>query len=95
MRTGRQELTEVVDGRVGAIRARGRLTGAGADLLRGSVSALHGLGHSRVVLDLRGLESIDAEGLRELHQLQQEVRAAGGELVLLDLTGPMGEAATG
>jgi anti-anti-sigma regulatory factor len=89
------ELTEVVDGRVGAIRARGRLTGAGADLLRGSVAALHGLGHPRVVLDLRGLETIDADGLRELHRLQQEVRAAGRELVLLDLTGAIGEPLTG
>jgi anti-anti-sigma regulatory factor len=89
----RSEVTEVVDGRTGAIRARGCLTGAGADLLRGSVTALRGLGHSHVVLDLRGLEAIDADGLRELHLLQQEVRAAGGQLVLLDLTGPIGEAA--
>jgi anti-anti-sigma factor len=87
------ELTEVVDGRIGAIRARGRLTGSGADLLRGSVAALHDLGHARVVLDLRGLDSIDADGLRELHELQREVRAGGGELVLLDLTGPPGRAA--
>ena len=82
----------MVDGRIGAIRARGVLTGAGADLLRGSVTALQGLGHHRVVLDLRDLESIDADGLRELHRLQAEVRAGGGELVLLDLTGPIGEA---
>lgn len=86
------ELTEVVDGRTGTIRARGRLTGAGADLLRGSVTALRDLGHRRVVLDLRDLETIDADGLRDLHLLQQEVRAAGGEVVLLDLTGPIGEA---
>jgi anti-anti-sigma regulatory factor len=89
------ELTEVVDGRIGTVRARGRLTRAGADLLRGSVVALQGLGHSRVVLDLRGLESIDADGLRELHVLQQETRAAGGELVLLDLTGPIGAGPVG
>jgi anti-anti-sigma regulatory factor len=94
MRTEAQpELTELVDGRTGTIRARGRLTGAGADLLRGSVTALRGLGHHRVVLDLRELETIDAEGLRQLHLLQQEVRAEGGEIVLLDLTGPIGEAA--
>jgi anti-anti-sigma regulatory factor len=91
MRTEAQsELTEVVDGRTGTIRARGRLSGAGADLLRGSVTALRGLGHHRVVLDLRDLETIDADGMRELHLLQQEVRAAGGEVVLLDLTGPIG-----
>jgi anti-anti-sigma factor len=89
------ELTEVVDGRTGAIRARGCLTGAGADLLRGSVEALHALGHARVVLDLRGLDTIDAEGLRELHLLQQDVRAGGGELVLLDLSGPIGRPAAG
>lgn len=94
MRTEAQpELTELVDGRTGTIRARGRLTGAGADLLRGSVTALRGLGHHRVVLDLRELETIDAEGLRQLHLLQQEVRAEAGEIVLLDLTGPIGEAA--
>lgn len=94
MRTGAQsELTEAVDGRTGTIRARGRLTGAGADLLRGSVTALRSLGHQCVVLDLRGLATIDPEGLRELHLLQQEVRAAGGEVVLLDLTGPIGQAA--
>jgi len=92
-RPGIGELTEVVDGRIGAIRARGRLTGTGADLLRGSVAALHALGHSRVLLDLRGVDPIDDEGLRELHRLHQEVRAGGGELVLLDLTGPVGSAA--
>lgn len=86
------ELTEVVDGRIGAIRAHGCLTGAGADLLRGSVAALHRLGHARVTLDLRGLETIDADGLRALHLLQREVREDGGELVLLDLTGPIGQA---
>jgi anti-anti-sigma regulatory factor len=89
------ELTEVVDGRVGAIRARGRLTGAGADLLRGSVAALRGLGHSRVVLDLRGLDAVEAAGVRELHLLQREVRAGGGELVLLDPAGAIDEEAAG
>jgi anti-anti-sigma regulatory factor len=87
------ELIEVVDGRTGVIRARGRLTGAGADLLRGSAQALQGLGHRRVVVDLRGVDTLDAEGLRELLALQQEIRATGSDLVLVDLTGPIGGSA--
>ena len=75
--------TEVVDHRAGSIRARGRLTVQGADLLSGAVHALHRGGHRRVLLDLGGIQGADDAGLAMLRQLRASVASAGGTLVLL------------
>ena len=75
--------TEVVDSRTGSIRARGRLTVQGADLLSGAVHALHEGGHRRVLLDLGELQGADDAGLVMLRQLRASVASAGGTLVVL------------
>lgn len=75
--------TEVVDSRAGVIRARGHLTVQAADLLSGAVLALHGGGHSRVLLDLQGLQGAEDAGLLMLQHLQTTVSAEGGKLVVL------------
>lgn len=79
--------TEVVDQRAGAIRAGGRLTEQGADLLRGAVLVLHRRGHDRVTLDLGGVQAVDAAGLRALRSLQAAVTAEGRELVVVHAPG--------
>ena len=75
-------LSETVDRRTGSIRASGRLTLLGADLLRGTAESLHGDGHVRVVLDLRDVRDADDAGLEVLRGLGQEFAARGGELVV-------------
>jgi hypothetical protein len=75
-------LTEVVDRRAGLIRATGTLTSLGADLLRGTADGLRGLGHVRVVLDLRGVRAADADGLEVLRELRREFAADGGVLLI-------------
>ena len=75
-------LTETVDRRTGHIRASGRLTALGADLLRGTAQSLHGSGHARVVLDLRDVLDADDAGLDVLRGLGEELAASGGELVV-------------
>lgn len=78
------ELTEVVDARAGLIRARGRLTAQGADLISGTADSLRGSGHSRVVLDLREVRTADDAGLDILDGLRLRFRDAGGQLVVTD-----------
>lgn len=78
------DFTEIVNTRTGSIRARGHLTVQAADLLSGAVQALHGVGHTRVLLDLRGVEAADDAGLLLLRELQTAVNAGGGTLVLLN-----------
>ncbi|WP_324275498.1 STAS domain-containing protein [Blastococcus brunescens] len=75
-------LRETIDRRTGSIRASGRLTLLGADLLRGTAESLHEDGHVRVVLDLRDVRDADAAGLDLLRGLGQEFAARGGELVV-------------
>jgi anti-anti-sigma regulatory factor len=75
-------LTETVDRRTGLIRAAGHLTAQGADLLRGTADALRGRGHSRVVLDLRGVREADDAGLAILRSLRRAFSAGGGELLI-------------
>lgn len=75
-------LSETVDRRTGSIRARGRLTVLGADLLRGTAESLHGNGHVRVVLDLREVQDADEAGLEVLRGLGEDLAARGGELVV-------------
>jgi len=75
-------LSETVDRRTGLIRASGRLTSLGADLLRGTAESLHGSGHVRVVLDLQDVRDADDDGLDVLRGLGEELAATGGELVV-------------
>jgi anti-anti-sigma regulatory factor len=75
-------LTETVDRRRGLIRAAGHLTAQGADLLRGTADSLRGRGHSRVVLDLRGVRDADDAGLAILRALRRAFAAAGSELLI-------------
>ena len=75
-------LSETVDRSTGSIRASGRLTLLGADLLRGTAESLHGSGHVRVVLDLQDVRDADDDGLDVLRDLGDELAARGGELVV-------------
>jgi anti-anti-sigma regulatory factor len=75
-------LTETVDLRTGHIRARGHLTSLGADLLSGTADSLRGSGHSRVVLDLRGVLDADDAGLDILCALRRTFTEAGGQLLI-------------
>jgi anti-anti-sigma regulatory factor len=75
-------LTEVVDARVGTVRASGHLTAQGADLLRGTVEQLHRSGHARVLLDLRGVHLADDAGLHVLRDAARALAADGGELMV-------------
>jgi anti-anti-sigma regulatory factor len=80
-------LTEVVDARIGTVRASGHLTAQGADLLRGTVEQLHRSGHARVLLDLRGVQAADDAGLHVLRDAARALAADGGELLVRDAPG--------
>ena len=75
-------LTEVVDRRAGLITVSGHLTIQGADLVRGTADQLRGDGHSRVVVDLRGVRAADDDGLAVLRELHQDFRVASGDLLI-------------
>ena len=75
-------LSEVVDAGAGLIRARGRLTAQGAELLSGTADALRGSGHRRVVLDLSNVREADLDGLDILDQLRASFAADGGTLLI-------------
>lgn len=75
-------LSETVDLRRGHIHASGRLTRAGADLLRGTADSLRVSGHSHVVLDLRDIRGADAAGLAILDHLQRRFAASGDSLLI-------------
>lgn len=75
---------EIVDGRFGSIRVRGRLTPQGADMLRGTVTALRRSGHRHVLLDLRDLLEADAEAMANLRTFEEAITADGGRLTILD-----------
>ena len=62
-------LTEAIDPVTGTVRVRGSLTPQGADLLRGTVENLRRLGHSRVVVDLSGVQDADEQTRRVLLDL--------------------------
>ncbi len=82
---------EQVDHRRGSVRGSGHLTAQAADLLRGTVLALHSGGHPCVVLDLGGVGGADEAGLRALDTLRTPVAEDGGSLLVL--RGPRGPAA--
>jgi anti-anti-sigma regulatory factor len=75
-------MTEFIDSARGAVRVSGQITAQGADLLRGTVEALHRSGHVRVVLDLQDVLAADDAGLHVLRDVQRSLAADGGELLL-------------
>ena len=76
--------SEAIDRRTGSIRARGRLDGRAADMLGGTVEALHRSGWGPIVLDLAGVRAVDGVGLQALHSLQRRIAADGGHVALLN-----------
>ena len=85
---GRSSFTEVIDRRTGTIRARGRLDRRAADMLRGTVEALHQGGCRRIVLDLGGVLSADHAGLDAVRSLAGRVTADGAGVSLLNCPDP-------
>jgi hypothetical protein len=75
-------LTEVVDRRTGTIRAAGRLTPLGADLLCGTVDDLRNRGWHRITVELGEVDTADASARGLLAQLQARMAAGGAELLL-------------
>ena len=84
------DFTELVDQRRGSVRARGHLTAQAADLLRGTVLALHGGGHPRVVVDLGDVDDADEAGLATLEAVRTAVARDGGTLLVLGGPGRTG-----
>lgn len=79
--------TELVDQQRGSVRASGHLSAQAADLLRGTVLALRGGGHPRVVVDLADVDGADEAGLAVLESVRTAVAADGGRLLLLGAPG--------
>lgn len=77
------DFTEFVDARRGSVRATGHLSARAADLLRGTVLALHRDGHPHVVIDLVGVDEADDAGLAALETLHAAVAEDGGRLLVL------------
>ena len=75
--------TEVIDSRLGSVRARGHLTPQAADMLHGTVEALRRSGHDRILLDLGGVQAVSDAGLHAIRSLQDRIDAAGGHLTVL------------
>jgi anti-sigma B factor antagonist len=65
---------------VAVVRLAGRLDMGSADLLKRRVASLVGEGHTRVAVDLRGVEFIDSSGLGALISGLKSTRSAGGDL---------------
>ncbi len=83
----RSSFTEAIDRRTGSVRARGRLDVRAADMLSGTVQALHRSGCQRIVLDLGGVRAADDAGLDALHFLERRIAADGGHVAVLNRPG--------
>src|SRR4051794_1305164 len=79
--------TEQVDQRRGSVRATGHLTPQAADLLRGTVLALRGGGHPRVVVELADVDGADESALVALESLRTTVAEDGGRLLIVGAPG--------
>jgi anti-anti-sigma regulatory factor len=77
------DFREAIDWRTGTISAQGRLTVAGADLIRGAALSLHRSGHARITVDLHGVQCADPEGLAALRRLTDRLRVRSWELIVL------------
>lgn len=87
--------SEAIDRRTGSIRASGHLDSRAADMLGGTVEALHRSGCGQIVLDLGGVQAVDGAGLDALHSLEKRIRAQGGRVALLNVPGPRSAPSTG
>ena len=65
------------------VRASGRLSFPGVELLRDKFAALAGSGSSRMAVDLSGVEAIDSAGVGALISGLKAARAVGGDLRLV------------
>ncbi|UOX99739.1 STAS domain-containing protein [Blastococcus sp. PRF04-17] len=83
-------MTEVVDSSRGAVRVSGHLTVQGADLLRGTVETLRRGGHTRVLVDLQGVQAADAAGLHVLRDVERSLAAEGARLLVDPADGLLG-----
>ncbi|HEV3279142.1 MAG TPA: STAS domain-containing protein [Terriglobia bacterium] len=69
------------------LEARGRIMlGPETEVLRRRIKSAAESGHTRIVLDLAGVDYIDSAGLGTLVGGAASVRKAGGELKLANLT---------
>lgn len=82
------ELSQTIDGRTGRIRARGVLDRDTAERIISTVVALVGAGHERISLDLRQMDATESTALRELHDLQEGLRARGRRLTVVHPLAP-------
>jgi anti-sigma B factor antagonist len=75
-----------VDG-VTIVDLDGRITlGEGSVVLRDTVKEISAQGHKRILLNLGNVSYIDSSGIGELVSAFTNIRTAGGELKLLNLT---------
>jgi anti-sigma B factor antagonist len=72
--------TVLLDQGVMAIAGEGRLNMVSAPALRAAVEKEISAGHTRVVVDLAGIEFIDSSGLGALVGCLKGARQAGGDL---------------
>jgi anti-sigma B factor antagonist len=80
------------DGQVVVLDLAGRLVGRGAaSLVEEALRALGRAGTHTLVVNLRGVNSIDSAGLAGLVEGHREVRAGGGELRLAGVTRKIGD----
>jgi anti-sigma B factor antagonist len=73
-------------GGVTVIDMDGRITlGEGSDLLRNLIGEKLNSGHTKIVINLAGINYIDSTGLGELVAGYRQIKSQGGELKLMNL----------
>jgi putative two-component system response regulator len=68
------------------IFVRDHLDSKAVERLGGKVEALLGLGRNRFVLDMQGVQALDAAAVLHIHRMHQKAEAAGGRMVIRDAT---------
>lgn len=81
------EKTEV--GAIDVIKLPDRMTMAGAAAQRHALRDLVDSGRNRLVMDMVNVDFVDSSGLSVLVSAVKAARASGGDVVLLDLSGPV------
>jgi len=84
------EITRRKRGDATVLDVTGRLTaGAGANQLRDTVRELADSGQTRVLLNLADVAFLDSTGLGSLAAASEMLRARGGQLRVVNATGPV------